>query len=115
MLQDCEESCATIEATSPDTFRADAAWARNTVCAQQIRAAMGQQIVAADPVLALVLDNPRFQTGHVEVQSVTVSPTEPYPKIQYGPCQGKVVKIALLEDKSVLEGLAQVWHEVFAE
>lgn len=112
MLQDCEESCATIEA---DTFRADAAWARNTVCAQQIRAAMGQQIVAADPVLALVLDNPRFQIGHAEVQSVTVSPTEPYPKIQYGPCQGKVVKIEQLEDKSVLEDLAQVWHEVFAE
>jgi hypothetical protein len=63
ILRDCDESCAEEEAaaslTAEPNRRSDR-WRRNDKCRTDVRAHTGAQFVPADPVLALLLDNPAF-------------------------------------------------------
>ena len=56
VVRDCDETCARIAqgplCTSPE---ACAAWERNDACRRAVRANMGNQFVAADPVLVVAL------------------------------------------------------------
>jgi hypothetical protein len=81
VVRDCDATCAAIASgplcTSPE---AAAAWERNDRCRRLVRAHLGRQFVAADPVLATVLLQPAFD-GWLEPVSWTREAGSVYPTI----------------------------------
>jgi hypothetical protein len=121
ILQDCHDTMADIERRNPH-WKSDpkdaAAHARNLSCATDVSRFEGRQMVAADPVLALVLDNPDFEPYGRAVSSVTLPNGQSYPVVDVkdGPAPStttKVIKFTGLPDAKVLDGLSRAWRSVF--
>jgi len=122
ILKDCEDTCAAIEAANPlwrDDPAAVASWDRNDTCATSVRKHAGRQIVAADPVLALVFDNPMFSQYSRAVENVVLPAGSPYPVVTFseeddGNPRMKVIQYKALPDARVLASLGPVWAEAFS-
>jgi hypothetical protein len=70
IVRDCDESCAEEEAEEARTGATEHSdrWHRNDKCRRAVRAHQSRQFVPADPVLAVLVDNPAFP-----VQSMTIT------------------------------------------
>jgi len=127
MLKDCEGTMRSIEAEDAhwknNTQKAER-HARNARCAEDIRRGLGRQIVAADPVLAVVMDNPDLARYGRAVLSVTLPAAggSGYPVVQLADAApmgtpatatAKVVKYVALPDDVVLDKLADAYHDIF--
>lgn len=113
LLQDCKETCAAIEAANPTGFRDDPSWQRNHTCITQVEPYVGAQVVAADPVLALAVDNPQFAPFLRTVTSVTLDPVTQYPVITEGPGTSKIKMYRNIDDDLLLREVAPVWKACF--
>jgi hypothetical protein len=113
LLQDCKETCEAIEAANPTGFRDDPSWQRNHTCITQVEPYVGAQVVAADPVLALAVDNPQFAPFLRTVTSVTLDPVTQYPVITEGPGTSKIKMYRNIDDDLLLREVAPVWKACF--
>jgi hypothetical protein len=79
IILDCNQSCVEEEA-KPD--HPTPRWARKDKCRTAVRANFGKQFVPADPVLALLLDNPEFPPQPMSIKHSGAN--DEYPVITAG-------------------------------
>ena len=120
MERDCQETMAGIEARGPG-WRSDPVaalqHARNHRSLLELQKFQGRRVVAADPVLAVVMDDPDFEPYSSRVVSVTLlekPETSPTVRMSGPPGgDGKVLKLVHLPAELVLAKLAPAWQDIF--
>ncbi len=128
ILQDCEATCKQIEKENPDwatNAEDNARWTRNHTCASSVRENLGRQIVAADPILALIMDNPKYAKWADSVRGTHIPDGCPYPLFTYdssnsgtGASPGtskSVMRFRNLPDEEVLADIGPIWQRVFGD
>lgn len=122
MLKDCEDTMRSIGEGPHRSTANKERYERNAKCAEDIRRCLGRQIVAADPVLAVVMDDPDLAAYGRAVLSVTLPPAggSGYPVVRLADktetastSAAKVVKYVGLPDDVLLAKLAPAWHDIF--
>ena len=124
VLRDCNDTCAEIEAREGwrDSPTLRASWHRNRSCADAIAPFLGQQIAAADPALAAMLDDYVFNLSLRAIEKASWTAGQPYMTLTvsdksewYAEAPSKVVRYKELEEDDVLWELFAPWSLLFPE
>ena len=82
IIRDCRETCAATEAgRAAGDAEATATWDRNYACLVAVEANKGHQFVAADPVLAVLMDDHAFDAYLKPVDISFDRSKSPYPAV----------------------------------